>query len=111
MEILMPYHLLFISIAFALFFFDFYVIFINPNKERVMASWIISGFGYLLCLLNSQGFFRIGLIGSDNTVDAYIEMFPVYSLFFVMTWVFIFFIFYAYWYWVRNFKDMDKTEE
>jgi uncharacterized membrane protein HdeD (DUF308 family) len=66
-----------------------------PDRRCVFGSFIVSGLLYLLGLINSQGFFRIGLIGSDGTVTTYIDMMAYYAFFFLLYWIAIGLIFYG----------------
>ena len=106
MEILQDYHILFIAISFMLLIITITFLFVNNTKEKTIAAMIMSGINYIICIFNSFGFFRIGIVGyiGDGTisVNEYIEMYPVFAIFLLLYWVNVVFLFYCYWLWVRN---------
>lgn len=113
MEILQDYHLLFIGVSFAMLFISILFLFVNNTKEKMFGALILCGLNYVLCIFNSYGFFRIGIVGysadTSIVVNAYEEMFPVYAVFFLLYWINILLIFYCWWLWVRNPWKIGET--
>lgn len=99
MEILMDYHLVFIVIAFVLLLITILFLFIEPIYGKVIAGMLLAGINYLICLINSFAFFRIGLVGytgegvSIVTSSSVMEVFFV--IFFLLHFLNIALIFYA----------------
>jgi hypothetical protein len=107
----MPYHLTLMVVTIGLFLLSMYLLFVNPDKQKAFMAALVAGLNYILCIVVSFGFFRIGLIGSDNTITAYIDMMPFYAIFFLLHWFSIAQIFYSYWHWVKNPLSMDVVED
>ncbi len=113
MEILMDYHILFIVLSFCLLFISVFLIFIDKKtKEGLMAAIFLCGLNWVLCILNSLGFFGIGLIGynTDGTtsVTMYTDMFPLFAIFFVLQYANVVLIFMCWYYWAKKAWDIDK---
>lgn len=113
MEMLMDYHLVFIVIAFMLLLFTVLLLVVDNTKEKTIFAMILSGVNYLICLINSLGFFAIGIIGysSDGTVtiNPNYDMYGLYAIFFLLHMVNIVLIYYCYWLWVRNPWTINET--
>jgi hypothetical protein len=106
MEFLLEYHLVFIGMAFILLLFTIALLVVDNTKEKTFFAMILAGFNYLLCLLNSLGFFSIGIIGyrPDGTIviNANHDMFSFYTIFFLLHLFNVALIIYCYWMWVRD---------
>ena len=113
MEMIMEYHLVFIVISVIFLLYAFRLLFQENTKENTIAAVIICAMNYVLCMINSYGFFGIGIIGIDSdgvaVITANHDMYSIYAFFFMLYWVNIVFIFYAYWLWVRNPWRIGET--
>lgn len=100
MEIIMDYHLMFIVISFVLLLLTLLFQFIEPTREKAIASMLLAGFNYLICIVNAYGFFRIGLVGytaeGESVVTAYPEMLSLFAIFMLLHFLQLVFIFHAY---------------
>lgn len=110
----MDYHLLFITISIILMIFTIIFYVIDNNKEKTFFGMILSGFNYLLTLINSLGFFSIGIIGytpdGSIVINTNHEMYSFYVIFFFLHLFCVALIFYGYWLWVRNPKNMNEPK-
>jgi len=116
MEILADYHLLFIAIAFVMLFITIFLIIDDPTKERLLFAAILAGINYVICLLISLGFFGIGIVGYTTSgttpVSQYLDMYPIYALFFFLHIVNVVLIYYCYYKWsMLSIFDMTAKDE
>ena len=90
MEMLMDYHMLFIAVSFCMLFLTFAFFFIIKTNESFIGGMLTAVINWTLCILNSLGFFAIGIIGIDSsgnaTITSHYEMYPVYAVFFMLYW-------------------------
>lgn len=101
--LLADYHIIFIVISFLMLFLEINYIFIEPNKEGIIAGALLCSINWVLCLINYMSFFAVGLIGSDSegavTVTTYSGMYSFFVLFYVLQWVSLILIFVCWYKW------------
>jgi len=113
MEILMDYHLLFMTISIILFVLTLFFFFIDNNKEKTVAGSICNALNWMICIINVYGFFGIGILGFDTSgnpvITAHHEMMALYVVFYAIYWICTVLFFYAYWLFVRKPWDTKNT--
>lgn len=115
MEVLMDYHLVFIVIAFVLLITTILFLFRKPEYGDVIAGMLFAGINYLLCLINSFAFFRIGLVGFTgegvSVITSSGEMEVFFVIFFLLHFLNVALIFYSALLLARKPWELDMPKQ
>ena len=116
MDILIDYHLVFIVIVFVLLILTILFLFVaDRTYEIIVAGLLFAGINYILCLICSISFFRIGLVGYTGAGESVITEFPdmqtFYVIFFSLHLLNVALIFYAAMLLARKpWEDFEKEK-
>ena len=102
--LLADYHIVFIIISFLMLFIEIYYLFIEPDKEGIIAAALLCAINWALCLVNYMSFFAVGLPGADSdgdvTVTTYSGMYSFFVLFYALQWFNLILIFVCWYKWM-----------
>ena len=113
--LLADYHMVFIILVFILLIFSLMLIFVEQNKESIIAAMILCGINWVICLITYLSFFGVGLVGYDAdgaaSVTLYADMYGYFILFYGLQWINTLLIIFCWYKWMQFAYGVKDTPD